>query len=51
MDNGHIESFNGRLRDEFLNVNQFLSIEDAKPKSKLGGSTTIGIGHMAHSGT
>lgn len=25
MDNGHIESFNGRLRDECLNVNQFLS--------------------------
>ena len=32
MDNGHIESFNGRLRDECLNVNQFLSIEDAKAK-------------------
>ena len=32
MDNGHIESFNGRLRDECLTVNQFLSIEDAKAK-------------------
>lgn len=32
MDNGHIESFNGRLRDECLNVNQFLTIEDAKAK-------------------
>ena len=31
-DNGHIESFNGRLRDECLNVHQFLSIEDAKSK-------------------
>ena len=31
-DNGHIESFNGRLRDECLNVNQFLTIEDAKAK-------------------
>lgn len=31
-DNSHIESFNGRLRDECLNVNQFLSIEDAKEK-------------------
>ena len=32
MDNGHIESFNGRLRDECLNVNQFLSIDDARAK-------------------
>jgi putative transposase len=29
-ENGHIESFNGRLRDECLNVSQFLSLEDAK---------------------
>jgi putative transposase len=32
MDNGHIESFNGRLRDECLNVNQFWSIDDARAK-------------------
>jgi putative transposase len=31
-DNSHIESFNGRLRDECLNVHQFLSIEDARVK-------------------
>jgi putative transposase len=31
-DNSHIESCNSRLRDECLNVNQFLSIEDAKEK-------------------
>jgi putative transposase len=31
-ENGHIESFNGRLRDECLNANQFLSIEDARSK-------------------
>jgi putative transposase len=31
-ENGHIESFNGRLRDECLNVTQFLSIEDARAK-------------------
>ena len=31
-DNGHIESFNGRLRDECLNVQQFLSLDDAKVK-------------------
>ena len=31
-ENSHIESFNGRLRDESLNVTQFLSIEDACAK-------------------
>lgn len=31
-DNAHIESFNGSLRDECLNTNWFLSIEDAKGK-------------------
>jgi putative transposase len=31
-DNGHIESFNGRLRDECLNVQQFLSLDDATAK-------------------
>jgi putative transposase len=29
---GHIESFNGRLRDECLNVEQFWTIDDAKRK-------------------
>ena len=29
-DNSHVESFNGRLRDECLNVHQFLSLEDAQ---------------------
>lgn len=32
VDNAFIESFNGRLRDECLNVHQFLSIEDAQAK-------------------
>ena len=31
-ENGHIESFNGRLRDECLNVMQFESIADASEK-------------------
>jgi putative transposase len=31
-ENGHIESFNGRLRDECLNVIKFESIEDASEK-------------------
>jgi len=32
VDNAHIESFNGSLRDECLNTNWFLSIEDAQAK-------------------
>ena len=31
-DNSHIESFNGRVRDECLNVQQFLSLPDAQAK-------------------
>lgn len=31
-ENGHIESFNGRLRDECLNLMQFQSIQDASEK-------------------
>ena len=30
--NGHIESLNGRLRDECLNVQQFVSLDDARQK-------------------
>ena len=50
-DNGHIESFNGKLRDECLNVNLFFSLNEAhntleqwrknyneiRPHSSLGG--------------
>jgi putative transposase len=32
VENAFIEAFNGRLRDECLNVHQFVSIEDAKAK-------------------
>jgi putative transposase len=32
VENAHIESFNGRLRDECLNVQQFFSLVDAKEK-------------------
>ena len=30
MENAFIESFNGRLRDECLNVHQFMSLDDAR---------------------
>src|SRR4029077_17563614 len=32
VENGYIESFNGRLRDECLNVEVFWSVEDARAK-------------------
>lgn len=32
MQNGHVESFNGRLRDECLNANLFLNMNDAKQR-------------------
>jgi putative transposase len=32
MDNAMIESFNGTFRDECLNVNWFLSMDDAREK-------------------
>jgi len=32
MQNGHIESFNGRFRDECLNANWFLTLADARAK-------------------
>jgi len=31
-DNAHIESFNGSLREECLNTNWFMSLDDAKEK-------------------
>ena len=32
MQNGHVESFNGRFRDECLNANRFLNLADARTK-------------------
>ena len=32
MQNGHVESFNGRLRDECLNANWFQNLMDARAK-------------------
>jgi putative transposase len=32
MQNGHVESFNGRLRDECLNANWFRNLVDAREK-------------------
>jgi len=46
-DNGHIESFNVRLRDECLNVQQFLSLADAR--AKLTAWQRDYNGHRPHS--
>jgi putative transposase len=35
VENGYIESFNGRLRDECLNVEVFFSVADARHKLAL----------------
>jgi hypothetical protein len=32
MQNGHVESFNGRLRDEYLNASWFVNLADAREK-------------------
>ena len=34
-DNGLIESFNGRLHDEFLKVNEFITLYDAREKLRV----------------
>ena len=31
-DNAYIESFNGSFKDEYLNINWFLSLDDAREK-------------------
>ena len=46
-ENGHIESFNGRLRDECRNVTQFLSIDDAR--AKIDACRIDYNGHRPHS--
>jgi hypothetical protein len=36
MQNGYIESFNGRMRDELLNESLFLDLDQARKSSPLG---------------
>ena len=44
VQNAFIESFNGRLRDEFLNETLFTSLSQARPRSRSGGATTTPCG-------
>lgn len=41
IENAHVESFNGRLREECLKVSWFRNLFDARARWKLGGTTTI----------
>ena len=50
-DNAFIESFNGRFRQECLNENWFLSLDDAEEKVESGGDTTMGKDPIARWGT
>lgn len=37
IDSAFVESFNGRLRDEYLNAHGFLSMADARAKNEALG--------------
>jgi len=47
-DNGLIEAFNGRLRQERLNESWFLSLEGTRNKYNHGASSIIRNGRMVH---
>jgi putative transposase len=47
VENGYIESFNGRLRDECLNVEWFASMDDARRKLAAWRNTTTANGRTA----
>jgi transposase InsO family protein len=49
IENAFVESFNGRLRDECLNVHPISRRSTTRRRrSKPGASTTISAGHTAH---
>ena len=48
VENGFIETFNGRLRDECLNVEWFVSLNDARQKLRTSAGITITNGRTAH---
>ena len=48
VENGFIESFNGRLRDECLNVEWFTSLEKRAKSWRCGEITTTTSGRTAH---
>lgn len=46
-DNAFIESFNGSFRDECLNVNWFMSLDDAMEKYRRSRTITTASDHTA----
>jgi transposase InsO family protein len=50
-ENGYIESFSARLRDELLNGEIFYTLEKLRSSSKAVGAITIRSGRMPHSAT
>jgi len=40
VENGNIETFNGKFRDQYLNSHEFLVLYDAEAKPKPGVVTT-----------
>ena len=51
MQNGYIESFNGRMRDELLNESLFLDLDQDAKSSLLGSPTTTPRGRIPRSAT
>jgi transposase InsO family protein len=51
MDNGYIESFNGKMREECMNENSFTDLADAGRKSKPGAWTTTPGGRTRRGAT
>ena len=47
-ENGYVESFNGKLRDELLNGEIFTSLQEAKVLLKSGVESTIRPDHTVH---
>lgn len=45
IDKANVESFNGRLPQESLNATWFMSLDDARGKTKHGGSTATRVDH------
>ena len=49
MQNGHVESFHGRLRDECLNVQWFRTLGDVRGRFQAGAKNTTASGLIARS--
>ncbi|MBV8596105.1 MAG: transposase [Candidatus Eremiobacteraeota bacterium] len=51
IQNAHVESYNGRARDEFLNLHTFLTIDQARAAAANGSPTTTRSDRTAPSAT